>query len=63
MNKQAVIIQHNNGETIVYRFKSDVELDFADIYNWITANADFDEDKDTATIINDVIDVEYRKNK
>ena len=63
MNKQIVIVEFRNGPTVGYRFKSDVKLDINDIHKWLIENDDFNEQRDSFTIIDDVIDVEYRKNK
>ena len=63
MNKQIVIVEFRNGPTVGYRFKSDVKLDINDIHKWLIDNDDFNEQRDSFTIIDDVIDVEYRKNK
>lgn len=63
MNKQIVIVEFRNGPTVGYRFKSDVKLDINDIHKWLIENDDFNEQRDSFTIIDDVIDVEYKKNK
>lgn len=63
MNKQIVIVEYKNGPTVGYRFNSDVKLDINEIHKWLIDNDDFNEQRDSFTIIDDVIDVEYRKNK
>ena len=63
MNKQIAIVEYKNGPTIGYRIKSDVKLDPIDIHNWLVHNDDFDAERDSFTIIEEVIDVNYRKNK
>ena len=62
MNKQIVIVDYRNGPVVGYRFKSDVKLDITDIHNWLIENEDFNEERDSFTILNEVIDVSYRKN-
>lgn len=61
MNKQIVIVEFRNGPTVGYRFKSDVKLDINDIHKWLIDNDDFNEQRDSFTIIDDVIDVSYTK--
>jgi hypothetical protein len=63
MNKQIVIVEYKNGPTIGYRFKSDVKLNPVDIRLWLILNDDFNSETDSFTIIEEVIDVSYRKNK
>jgi len=63
MNKQIAIVEYKNGPTIGYRFNSDVKLDPIDIHNWLVHNDDFNSETDSFTIIEEVIDVSYRKNK
>ena len=63
MNKQIAIVKYRNGSTIGYHFKSDVKLDPIDIHNWLVHNDDFNSETDSFTIIEEVIDVSYRKNK
>jgi len=62
MNKQIVIVNYSNSSTVGYHFKSDVKLDPIDIHNWLVHNDDFDAEKDSFTIIEEVIDVSYTKN-
>jgi hypothetical protein len=62
MNKQIAIVEYKNGPTIGYRFNSDVKLDPIDIHNWLVHNDDFNAETDSFTIIEEVIDVSYRKN-
>ena len=63
MNKQIVIVEYKNGPTIGYRFNSDVKLNSVDIRLWLILNDDFNSETDSFTIIEEVIDVNYRKNK
>ena len=63
MNKQIVIVEYKNGPTIGYRFNSDVKLNPVDIRLWLILNDDFNSETDSFTIIEEVIDVNYRKNK
>jgi hypothetical protein len=63
MNKQIAIVEYKNGPTIGYRFNSDVKLNPVDIRLWLILNDDFNSETDSFTIIEEVIDVNYRKNK
>ena len=63
MNKQIAIVEYKNGPTIGYRFNSDVKLNPVDIRLWLILNDDFNSETDSFTIIEEVIDVSYRKNK
>jgi len=63
MNKQIAIVKYRNGSTIGYHFKSDVKLNPVDIRLWLILNDDFNSETDSFTIIEEVIDVNYRKNK
>jgi hypothetical protein len=63
MHKQVAIIKYKNGPTIGYRFKSDVELSFVEVLNWLSENDDFDDKRDKIIIAKDVINVTYIKNK
>jgi hypothetical protein len=62
MNKQIVIVNYSNSSTVGYYFKSDVKLNPVDIRLWLILNDDFNSETDSFTIIDDVIDVSYKKN-
>lgn len=62
MNKQIVIVNYSNSSTVGYHFKSDVKLNPVDIRLWLILNDDFNSETDSFTIIDDVIDVSYKKN-
>jgi len=54
-----VIVEYRNGGSCVFKFNSNKEMPLKDIHKFLVENDDFNEERDSFTIVDDIITVDY----
>lgn len=55
---KVAIVEYRNGGSCVFRFNSNKEMSLKDVYEFLVENDDFNEEKDSLTIVDEIITVD-----